>query len=739
MSLNLANNPQQYPVQQPAPYPTLQYPPQQYPPQQQYPSQQQFPTQQYPGQQQFPVQQQYPPQQFPTQQGQAGAQQYLAEKPGSYCLRLLNDKDYSGKHKYRSYSGPRHSDYDSYRHGNYGHKYYAELPLENIQATLKQAADQAKTAAQQLSATSKNVKAPLRGDLNDIATQQQQVAKQAQQQAQQAQTILEQLRRERLPSNGLGAGPQVQAKVEQLASGAQQIKAQTDVLADKVTTVVQQASQQAQAAPSVAEAAAKVQTVADTVSRAATDAAGKLQALRATAATGNVGATTSGAAGLIGSLAGLFSTRAANPAQNQVQRPAPVVQKPAAVTQKPAAQVRVINGGVEQTARPLKPAANNAIPVVNQQAAQKAAQKVAEQKSADVQQVIQEQQQDQTDLAALQQAWAENRMPKTVELYHKEKQDMNYKEYCGIRKFLAWAEHAQQQQVPRHNFEKYYSFKMNQWSPKHDTNELYADYISNKNCPESVQELFTINRWKQWKNKRTAFKRRHPERVLRHSRFNADNYHNDKDFAKKFRALDLKEYLKYQRFSDWYDYAQSQGHDVNDADAYQLWKLQNNQNYTLAGKSNKKGAFSDTQQKQDFDAFKRQEHTYDLYSRFQAYQNFRRLTGKLKQLGCCSPCSEISECSIPSACSPCSTVSECCPTISECSPISCPSPCSTISCPSIECCSSSTSTDCASSSDSSSHKPSIGSESDYDHRRRDGKRYEHRRHDGHRYTRRGSY
>lgn len=644
---------------------------------------------------------------------------------GAWCLQMLNNcrhntyqNNSDHNHRYSGSSGHsygrRHS---GSRSTSYGHKYYAELPLDNIHAGLQQAVTDAKSAAQKLTDVSKSVKAPLKGDLNDIAAQQNALARQAQTQANEAKNILDMLRREGAPSTAMGASPRVQANVEKVAAGTQQIKAQADALAAKATAVAQQAN----TTPAVTEAVAKVQNVADTVTRAANDVSGKLQALKDTARggnvgnLGNVGNMASGAAGLVGSIAAALGSARASltgaPAGAPVNMSANI---------PVGTQVRVIDGGVEKTATPMVGNSSfNAAPltVKEEKALEKADTKVAEVKVAAADDLAKEQAIEQADRDKLFSAWDQNKIPKSVALYKAKKEKSTLKDYAKLRKFCNWADHAARNRIPRHDFNRYFAWKHKNWDSNtaYNTNALYPDYVAWQNLPTEHQfeDFYCMNAAARWRNKKNSHKKRSgTHRAFKPLRHTADNYHSDKDFAKKFRALDAKEFLKYKRFSDWNDYAESQqpAVDVHDKHAYAVWKIANNKNYVMTPAI-----------KSEFDNFKRQEHTFELYKNFHDYDNWKRAVGDKDKKGCCAPCSSVTSCSAPSSCS----INISCPSISSCSSIDC--------CPSISSCSSSTSTKCASSSVDSSTTC-------YDRRGpHDGhnKRNEHGHNRGH--GRRGSY
>ena len=629
---------------------------------------------------------------------------------GAWCLQMLNNcrhNTYSDNHNRHDSSRHSYSRHSGSRSTSYGHKYYAELPVDTIHAGLQQAATDAKNAAQKLADVSKTVNAPLKGNLNDIAAQQNALARQAQTQANETKNILDMLRREGAPSTAIGASPRVQANVEKVAASTQQIKSQADALAAKAATV----AQQAKSTPAVTEAAAKVQNVADTVTRAANDVSGKLQALKDTArganasGLGNVGNVASGAAGLVGSIAAALGSARASlsgaPTGTNVLPHAGNANTfpPASLGNAntfPLTQVRVIDGGVEKTATPFPTGnANTAsLTVKEEKALDKADAKVAEVRINAADELAKEQAAEQVDREKIYNAWVENKMPKAVALYKSKKEKSTLKDYAKLRKFCNWADHAARNRIPRHDFSRYFAWKHKNWDSDkaYNTNALYPDYVAWQNLPTEHQfeDFYCMNAAARWKNRKDSHKKRSgSHRAFKPLRYNADNYHGDKDFAKKFRSLDTHEYLKYKRWNDWNNYAENQaGVDVHDKHAYAAWKIANNKNYVATPAI-----------KSEFDNFKRQEHTFELYKNFHDYDNWKRAVGDKDKKGCCDPCSSVTSCSAPSSCS----INISCPSISSCSSVSCPSECSSIDCcPSISSCSSSTSTKCASSSVDSS-------------------------------------
>lgn len=157
-----------------------------------------------------------------------------------------------------------------------------------------------------------------------------------------------------------------------------------------------------------------------------------------------------------------------------------------------------------------------------------------------------------------------------IRKYQNWKNKCNYKLYRSYRKYLEWRKIANNP----NDYTNYYVWKAGNWDRHYHENHFMDDYSAWRRAYDE-DDLTSWHDWNEWKDKRKEFKRKNKNYHKIKSQYNIEN----PDYHKYKNNATLKDYCKLRRFSDWQNFCNQYGYDLNDRSAYKDWFKVHNKDY----------------------------------------------------------------------------------------------------------------------------------------------------------------
>ena len=219
--------------------------------------------------------------------------------------------------------------------------------------------------------------------------------------------------------------------------------------------------------------------------------------------------------------------------------------------------------------------------------------------------------------------WDNGKMKKDAEAYRDWKDEVDYKKYCNLRKFLDWHDMIGWKKLD--DFPAYFMWKIRQHQNHKEDNALSREFKEWKSDFD-FDDFFVQKKWKEWKKKKDGWKRQNYSLIPRQTRYGPSDYRKDTKYNLDKKHCSLKDYAKYRRYCNWADHCDQTGKNLLDMNRFKEWKVQNKRFHNPAKFEDDLNEYKLSYQNSD---------DWDDYKRWNEWKQWR------KQKGCKDTMTEV--------------------------------------------------------------------------------------------------